>query len=163
MTEPVLRPANEDDEALLLEWRNDPETRRQSLQQAPVTTAEHARWLRERLARRSECRIYVAEVDGAPVGQARVDRVGDDRGEISVALSAASRGRGLGRALIAKASQAAVADLGVRTVTAIVKSQNAASLRAFEAAGYRDPVTTEREGEPVLLLAWKAPTLVRDR
>jgi RimJ/RimL family protein N-acetyltransferase len=163
VSELALRAATEADEGLLLEWRNEPETRRQSLQQAPVPAEQHARWFRDRLARPSECRIYIAEVDGTPVGQARVDLAGEGRGEISVAVAPRSRGRGLGRSLIAKATERAAADLGARSVTAVVKQQNLASLRAFEAAGYGTPVKAERDGEPVFVLTWSASTLARAR
>jgi len=159
----TLRPATEDDEGLLLEWRNEPETRRQSLQHASVPPEQHARWFRDRLARPSECRIYIAEVDGSPVGQARVELTGGGQGEISVAVAAGSRGRGLGRSLITKATERAAADLAAGSVTAVVKPENVASLRAFEAAGYRSPVTAERDGEPVVVLSWRASTLARAR
>jgi RimJ/RimL family protein N-acetyltransferase len=155
----LLRPATEGDEKLLLEWRNEPETRRQSLQQAPVSPEQHAQWFRDRLARPTECRVYIAEVEGAPVGQARVDLTCEGRGEISVAVATGFRGRGLGRRLIAEATERAAAELGAHTVTAVVKSENIASLRAFEAAGYENPVPSERDGHPVLLLTWRAPTL----
>jgi RimJ/RimL family protein N-acetyltransferase len=163
VSELTLRPATEGDEELLLEWRNEPETRRQSLQQAPVSPEQHARWFRDRLARPSECRIYVAELDGVPIGQARVDLSGDGAGEISVAVAAGSRGRHLGRSLIAKGTARAAADLGALSVTAVVKQANIASLRAFEAAGYGSPATAEREGEPVFVLTWRASTLAQAR
>lgn len=163
MTELTIRPATEGDEGLLLEWRNEQETRRQSLQQTTVSPEQHARWFRDRLAQRSECRIYVAEVEGLPVGQARVDLTGEGRGEISVALAAGSRGRGLGRSLIAKATELAAAELRAQVVTAAVKRQNVASLRAFEAAGYGAPVPAERDGQQVLVLTWRASTLARAR
>ena len=163
MIELALRPAVASDEGLLLEWRNEPETRRQSLHQAPVSPEQHARWFRDRLARPSECRIYIADVDGAPVGQARVEVTGEGRGEISIAVAAGSRGRGLGRTLIAKATEHAAADLGTSSVAAVVKRENVASLRAFETAGYGEPTPAEREGEPVLVLTWRASTLARAR
>ena len=163
MTELVLRPATESDQGLLLEWRNEPETRRQSLQQDPVSPDQHAQWFRDRLACPADCRIYIAEMDGAPLGQARVELTGAGRGEISVAVAAGFRGRGLGRSLIVRATERAAAELGVHSVAAVVKSGNVASLRAFEAAGYGTPATAERAGEPVLVLTWRAPTLSRAR
>ena len=163
MTELALRPAVASDEGLLLEWRNEPETRRQSLQQAPVPPEQHARWFRDRLARPSECRIYIAEVDGAPIGQARIELTGEDRGEISVAVAAGSRDGGLGRTLIARATERAAAELGAGSVSAVVKKENVASLRAFEAAGYGEPTPAERDGEPVYVLTWRASTLASAR
>jgi len=163
VTGPSLRPATEADEELLLGWRNEPETRRQSLHQAPISPEQHRRWFRDRLARPAECRIYIAEIECAPVGQARVDLTGEGRGEISVAVAAGFRGRGLGRALIAKATERAAAELGAGSVIAVVKKENAASLRAFEAAGYGEPSPAERDGEPVFVLTWRASTLARAR
>jgi RimJ/RimL family protein N-acetyltransferase len=163
VTELLLRPATENDEALLLEWRNEPETRRQSLQPAPVSPEDHARWFADRLGRPADCSIYIAELDGTPLGQARVELTGVGQGEISVAVAAGFRGRGLGRSLIARATERAAAELGAHSVTAVVKSENVASLRAFEAAGYGTPVTAQRDSERVVVLTWRASTLARAR
>src|SRR4051794_32881053 len=81
----TLRPARAGDAPLLLAWRNDPETRRWSFSQGEVTAAEHAAWLAARLQDPATL-LLVAEVDGAPAGQVRVDRA-DGVGVVSIAVA----------------------------------------------------------------------------
>jgi RimJ/RimL family protein N-acetyltransferase len=149
----ALRPAGPDDADLLLALRNDPAARAASFHTGEIEPGEHLAWLERRLADQGT-RIYVAELDGTPVGQARVDTVGEGVGEISVALAAAHRGRGLGRALVAAATVRAAAELGLARVEAAVKLTNEASERAFRAAGYGGESRIERASEEALLLVW---------
>lgn len=131
-----LRPANAADEQSLLEWRNDAETRRWSLQAVEIDAAAHSRWLRAKLDAPETTRIYIAEVDGLPVGQARLDRREAETGEISVGLDGSARGKGLGVELIRAASLQGIADLRLTEVVAIIKVGNDPSARAFARAGY---------------------------
>lgn len=152
----TLRPAGADDEAFLLELRNEPETRRQSLESEPIATDAHAAWFRQKLSQPGTSRIYVAETAMGPMGHARVDRGQDAEGEISVALAPSSRGLGLGRTLIRAATTASISELGLRTVRATVKCSNDASLRAFTAAGYEPYSVEEQQGTAVTLLRFVA-------
>jgi RimJ/RimL family protein N-acetyltransferase len=120
----------------LLRWRNDPEVRRQSFRTDRARAAEHVAWLARVLAD-DRRRLFICEVDGTATGQARIDELDAGLGEISVGLASAVRGRGVGRCLIALASERALTELGLKTLVARVKADNEASLRAFRAAGYR--------------------------
>jgi RimJ/RimL family protein N-acetyltransferase len=93
-------------------------------------------WLRAKLADRADCRIWIAEVDGVAVGQARVDRKAEHVGEISVALAPEARGRGLAAPLIRSATEQAHGELGLERIEARIKPENARSLAAFRRAGY---------------------------
>jgi RimJ/RimL family protein N-acetyltransferase len=148
-----LRPAGPEDAEVLLALRNDPAARAASFHAAEIAPEEHAAWLAGRLADPGT-RLYVAEFGGAPVGQARVDTVADGVGEISVALDAAHRGRGLGRALVAAASARAAVELGLARVEAAIKLSNEASVSAFRAAGYSGDRRIARGGEEAWLLVW---------
>jgi UDP-2,4-diacetamido-2,4,6-trideoxy-beta-L-altropyranose hydrolase len=151
-----LRPAGTADEALLLRWRHDDAVVRQSFTGAPPTPEHHAGWLRDTLARPDETRLYIAERDGRPVGQARVDSVSATLGEISVSLAAEARGRRLAPELIALASERGANDLGLSEIRAMVRSDNVRSRRAFEAAGYGDPVEEVRNGVAAIAYRWVA-------
>lgn len=142
-----LRLASAADADALLELRNDPDVRRESFTTTEVDSAGHAHWLRDRLGR-DHTRIYVAEADGAFVGQGRVED-----GEISVAIAAPFRGRGLGAKLIRMVSDRAAIELGLGEIVARVKTGNAASLAAFAAAGYeRDERASTGD---VAVLVWR--------
>jgi RimJ/RimL family protein N-acetyltransferase len=150
-----VRPAVAADARLLLEWRNDPVTRAQSFSQGEIGWDEHVAWLERTLAEPARTRLYIGEFEGQPVGQARVEVVTPARGEISVALAKAARGRGLGAELIAAASAAGAAELRLHELVALIKPGNEASLRAFARAGYAGEGTCTRGGEPVRELHWQ--------
>jgi RimJ/RimL family protein N-acetyltransferase len=152
----VLRAAHAGDAELVLELRNDPEARQQSFSAQPIPAAEHDDWFRGKLARPEESRIYIAEADGSPVGQARVDRLDDGAGEISVALADDARGRGLGRELIALASARGAGELGLHELHAFIKPGNVVSQRAFEAVGYTLAREADKDGARALVYVWRA-------
>jgi RimJ/RimL family protein N-acetyltransferase len=148
----VLRRAGQDDEELLLAWRNDPVTRASAFQGDPVMPEDHRAWLARKLADPG-CSILLAEEDGRAVGQVRLDRIDVNIAEVDIAVASEDRGRGIGRQILILAVQEAPALLGVRWLRAFVKEANAASLATFRAAGFTPVsdngavVTFEREVE----------------
>jgi len=129
------RPAQGADAARLLAWRNDPEVRAASRHQEPIDPAEHREWLAQTLSD-SDRVLWIAEHEGEPVGSLRLDRRRDEA-EISVSIAAERRGAGLATQAIREASELFLAaHPDVCRVTAEVRPENAASLRAFERAGY---------------------------
>jgi RimJ/RimL family protein N-acetyltransferase len=132
----TLRPARLSDAAVLLAWRNDPETRTASFSASPVTIEDHAGWLRDTLAR-ADRRLYVAEVAGEPVGTARLDLDGDV-GTVSLTVAPGHRGRGVGADILRALGDEAFATLAeLRRLVARVKRANARSRAVFERAGFR--------------------------
>lgn len=133
--EVVLRRAVESDCRLLWDWANDPDVRAQSFISDPIAWDRHVAWFGARLLD-SQCVLLIAsDVEGQPVGQARFDIHGGSA-TISISLSAAVRGRGLGTVLISRASQELHRLTGIGVIDAFVKTDNAASARAFEKAGF---------------------------
>lgn len=146
----LLRPASEADAQRLREWRNDPEARAASRNTAEVGAAEHAAWLTAVLAD-PERTLLVAELAGEPVGQVRFDRVAERRYEISVALAAAARARGLSAPLISLAVERLRESLPEAEVEAHVREGNRRSLAAFRRAGFETAGETGDDGFLVLL------------
>jgi RimJ/RimL family protein N-acetyltransferase len=139
-----LRRATPTDGELLLDWRNDPATREASGNRASVAAEEHAGWL-ERVLAEPDRHLVIAEADGRPVGQARIERRRAYRYELSVSLDAAERGRGVGATLIAGACEWAWAATNASGIEAWVRDGNEPSLRAFEKAGF-EPGPDSRPG-----------------
>jgi len=95
------RRAKVSDEAQLLEWTNDPETRRNGFSVATVTPEEHHQWFITRLRDIEGCFIFIVEnLDGVPVGQVRFQRDEEDIYEIHYSLAKCFRGRKIGKHML---------------------------------------------------------------
>lgn len=124
----MLRPATVADAELLLAWRNDPGTRAMSHNTNEVPLDEHIAWLNKILLdhRRG---LYIAELDGRPVGTVRADVV-DEVTELSWTVAPSERGKGLGRRMVRT-----LATSLRNPLRAEVKVGNSASVRIAYAAG----------------------------
>ena len=132
-----LRPARPDDCRLVFDWANDPATRAASFHSEVIAFEDHARWYEGSLGGTRRY-LRIAELDAAPVGLVRFDRLDADetRAEIGINLAPEHRGRRLAVPILLAATEEASA-LGLRTVVARIRPENAPSIRAFERAGYR--------------------------
>jgi RimJ/RimL family protein N-acetyltransferase len=129
-----VRRATADDAERLLAWRNDPQTRAMSLNDAAVTKAEHAQWLAKTL--QAEDRVLlVAELDGDPIGTLRLDAHAAGRWEVSITVAPHARQKKLAAPLL-RAAEAEAKTHGATLLTATIRPQNEASVRAFKTAGY---------------------------
>lgn len=142
-----LRPATLDDARLLWEWRNDPAVRANSFDHGEIPYDEHVDWLRRRLYeyRPRGSAIWIAEVDGTPVGQVRYGVVTDEDGsrwaELSYSIAADHRGQGHATEMLRLSAPRACASLPpVDGIRAKVYAHNGASIRALEKAGYRSEI-----------------------
>lgn len=151
-----LRVARSEDRDLLLVWANDPETRAASFHPAHIDPTTHDAWFAHRLAK-SDGRIWIGFMDGRPIGQIRVDRDAEDRGEISISVAEQERGQGLARRLLHAGMVAAGRELGVTTLVALVRLENARSLSLFRGAGFRDEADGERNGIPCRIMVRDVP------
>jgi RimJ/RimL family protein N-acetyltransferase len=96
----IARNAIDGDEALLLEWANDPTTRRNSFAPARIAEEEHRRWFWGRLHDVGNCRMFIVETEGGtPLGQVRFDKE-RDTWRVSFSIGEPFRGRGLGRRIL---------------------------------------------------------------
>jgi RimJ/RimL family protein N-acetyltransferase len=137
-----LRQARDEDMDRLREWRNDPEAVRFSVSGTPVTAEEHATWFATR-RRDPAARIWIAEEEGSPVGQVRLD-VEDGVGSVSIAIAPAHRRRGVGSSVLRAVLEAAANDPKIQTLRALTHPDNLPSRRAFERVGFRTEGTTNR-------------------
>ena len=99
----IIRAAGPDDCRFYWTVNNDPTTRAVSMSTAPIPWASHATWYPARLSD-PLTHLYVAEHGGVPVGVVRFDLEGEDA-TISVALAPEHQGKGLGRRIIAQATE----------------------------------------------------------
>lgn len=123
-----LRLANMADAERLLQWRNDAETRRFSLNPEYITKQQHMHWLQNSLSD-PQRRLYIAEYDGQPVGTARIDSTAKCH-RISWTVATECRGKGLAKAMV----RSLVSQLKGKIVAEIM-SGNIASIKVAQYAG----------------------------
>jgi RimJ/RimL family protein N-acetyltransferase len=141
-----LRPVQATDSAQLLAWTNDPATRQQSFDPAPVPLARHEAWLAGQLAQPARYLLLLVETadEQAPVGLIRFafsvdNEINEPVAILSYSLGPAYRGRGWAAPLLLAGTRAAVAHWPqVAQVRGEVKADNLASVRAFRRAGYHE-------------------------
>jgi RimJ/RimL family protein N-acetyltransferase len=83
---------------------------------------------------------------GTNIGQVRFDRVSPDTAEIDISIDPARRGVGYAAPLLVAAMERFFGRVSCGTLMAIVKESNAASLRAFERAGFERVGLVHRQG-----------------
>ena len=151
----AIRPANAADEALLLAWANDPQTRANAFNPRPIAAAEHHRWLQRVLAEPARHRLFILQhADGQALGQIRFDRRPDAAGdawELSYALAPAARGQSLGTRLIAEGCRALWQELGPQRILARTLADNQTSRQTLSSLGFSETQGEEGHRHFVLL------------
>lgn len=125
-----FRPATIQDADLLFEWRNDPETRKNSVSESQVTYPEHQAWLTKTL-QNPDKKLYIAELERNLVGTVRLEKRTADQWELSWTVSPEMRGFGIGKWMVKKATELTEKDL-----IAKIKSENTASMEIAKFAGF---------------------------
>lgn len=127
-----LRPVTWDDWALLLQWRNDPETRAQSVNTDEISEEIHKRWLKAKLES-TPPHFYILLFEGQPAGTIRADfNELFDAWELSWMLAPEARGKGLGKAMLK-----AIIPLISGKLMARIKPENTASEKMTLYCGFR--------------------------
>jgi len=131
-----LRAAERGDSDRLFEWVNRADSLVAKLMTAaPIPRADHERWFAARLAA-EDCLIWIAEVDGAAVGQVRCERRGDAF-EVDIYVEAAQRRRGLALRMLEVAVARVRTEYQDARLIARVRTGNMASQRLFQRAGFQ--------------------------
>lgn len=130
------RIAVSDDARLYFDWANDPLTRQQSFNSEPIIWENHEAWFFRKIADPNALLLVFETVDNVPVGQVRFEKQTDGEVIIGVSLDTKFRGRGLATQLVTEACRVCRKQWGNVPVTAYIKTENVASVRAFERAGF---------------------------
>jgi RimJ/RimL family protein N-acetyltransferase len=148
-----LRPVAEADCELLWDWANDPVARSASFDSRPIAWREHVEWFRAQ-QRDTRNRMYVIEESSRPVGIVRFAPSDDRAVVVSVNVAASARGRGIGPRALRQACALVAADVDVSSVVALIKPDNAPSLRAFEQAGFVHSGRAAVRDQEAVVMRW---------
>jgi len=155
-----LRLMHEGDRQRLFDWADDAAARAASFSSAPISWEGHVRWFSERLQDRDSV-IYIGEnAAGEPLGLVRFQIKGEIA-VLSVNVAPQVRGIGWGRRLIAFATHSLVRERSVRRIDAFVKLGNDASVRLFDAIGYRRAGIKQVAGQEALLFSQECDNRTR--
>lgn len=128
----TLRSATIDDSDLLFAWRNDDNVIAMRSNNTPDTRQAHDRWMSLMLSGQEVVEMYIAELDGVPIGQGRVERCFKalspkmDSCLLSYSIDAAYRGQGYGKQLVTLLT--AIGRQRYATVSCRIKRTNTRSL-----------------------------------
>lgn len=135
-----LRRATPDDCERIWRWRNDPRTRRSAFDPRPIDLAAHRNWYQGVLDNPRQI-LLIGTILDREIGVLRYDmdeESAEESAEISVYLDPERHGLGLGSRLIAAGSRWIKNERpAVKDLVARIRPENAASLKAFQDAGYR--------------------------
>ena len=135
--EMLVRSCKKGDSSDLFDWRNDPYTRQMSLNTDPVPRDVHESWFANR-REDTNCSLYIGEVDGEKIGVVRFDYdPSRRRAEISINLNPLFRGKKMAYPFLLESIQAF---RGKRScpIFALVRIENIASRKVFEASGFNE-------------------------
>ena len=142
-----FRAATMDDADMLLEWRNELDTRMASHSTIEILREDHIFWL-AKILDNSNKKLLIAEKNGDPVGTVRADYE-EGVWELSWTVNPNFRGRG-----IAKQMVSLFASKIAEPIRAEIKANNFASVKIAQYAG----MTISREIEGILYYGRKALT-----
>jgi len=128
-----LRQAIFADSAAMLAWQSAPGARAHARNPALPKAQEHQRWLKAKLAD-PDCIFNIVLHGDEPAGILRFDRLpARDASEVSILIAAERQGLGIGGIALALGKRL----LPKERFIAVIHAGNRASIRMFEAAGYR--------------------------
>lgn len=150
----TFRPAAWQDSELIWIWRNDPLTRRHSLNSREIPWEEHKQWFRQSLTLPNR-KLMIIERGPVALGVLRLDELDPSRIEISIHLAPAERNRGYGQQILKMIPQFIHQWYPqAQTLIAKIKKANTPSLQCFRKAGF---AVEKEEGNIVYMALTLAP------
>lgn len=125
-----FRLAEIQDSGDLFKWRNDPQTRKNSIHTELISWDSHQNWFQLSLQNPNR-KIYIASVDLQKIGMLRMDQK-TEYTELSWCLDPAFRGKGFGRKMLLD-----FVSEQKKTFVARIRSNNIASIKIAESVGFR--------------------------
>jgi RimJ/RimL family protein N-acetyltransferase len=130
------RHARLEDSRLLWEWANDAAVRAASFSTAPIPWETHVAWLVDQIERKESLLLIAEDENEIALGQIRFDLESESDANLNISLAKEKRGCGLALPVINAGIGELFSSTDIARVHAFVKTDNTASARAFEKAGF---------------------------
>jgi RimJ/RimL family protein N-acetyltransferase len=141
-----LRPMHESDAALIVAWRNSPETLQMMEQQVPITLESHLAWFRSPRLGRVDYVMLRRDTD-AVIGVLSFKNIEEGAAESGRVIGdLASRGQGLALESAEAWFRYGFEVLGLRRIIGITHHRNEANIRLNSKLGYQEDAE-EAKGE----------------
>lgn len=131
-----LRKASIEDGEIILEWRNDAATRKNSFSKEIIDPDTHLKWYQGKLTDQ-DCSMYILMDSSEKIGLARIDKIGKI-GKISYMISPAKRKMGYGRKMLELLENNVPGD--IKVLVGFVENSNEPSKRCFISNHYTELV-----------------------
>ena len=129
-----LRPVEKEDYEKILEWRNDPDVRFNSLTQHIISIDGHIEYWDEFLKNMMNFAFIVVH-NNKDIGVLKLQNINKTTYEIDIFISKSYRNKGFGPQILMIAKEKAV-QKGIKKLIAKIKYDNKASKKAFEKVGF---------------------------
>lgn len=148
-----VRLANLDDEKLLLDWVNDPETQKNSFNTLFITPEQHRQWFYQKLRQPNNCKLYIVETDkNLPIGQVRFDWQEDKQAwQINYLLAPAARKNRLASKVLKTALEQLRKKSEQQLVIGEVKQSNLPSQKVFRNLNFNENFVNRGGGDGIFL------------
>lgn len=132
----TVRPVSLVDEDLLLDWVNDPETRRSSFDSKRIDPLTHHSWMKKKLSSPATVYFYIVSVANKfPIGQVRFEAVDSDW-EIHFSLAPDFRSLGIAKYFLLAAINKFREQVKIGEIFGRVKKENTSSSKLFKGLGF---------------------------
>ena len=126
-----IRDITHSDCNLLFQWANDVTVRNNAVNTSPILWETHEKWFNQRI-NSADVKFYILEINGTPAGQARYE-LNNNFWVIDYSIDINFRGLGYGKFLIKNTLEL----LKSFPIMALVKTDNLASIKIFEALNFK--------------------------
>lgn len=153
-----LRRATIEDSWAIWNLANDPTVRASSFLSDSIPWDSHCVWLENKLKDPAYHILLAIEEPSEMLGVIRFECVNSDTARISIAVATQRRGCGIGTSLITEGVNWIFRETQVATIEAYIRPENAASISAFEKAGFQYEMETLAHGQQALKYLFQKET-----
>lgn len=134
----LIRLANNKDIKLFYDWATDEAVRKNAFNQSHFSFENHANWFEDSI-RSTNTIMYVFEIEGVPIGQARLN-ISESKMILDYSLDKNFRNKGLSHKLVKELLLKLKENYSGYTIQALVKKNNLPSIKVFKKLDFYESI-----------------------